>query len=73
VSLHAVAEAVGDVEEVHFVLFGMPTFTAYIDVSKRLFGAPIVEEDEEGEGEEEEQQPSGGGSAGPTGSQQELR
>ncbi len=31
VSLNVVKEAVGNLEEVHFVLFGMPAFNAYVD------------------------------------------
>ena len=36
-SLKAVAEAVGGVKEVHFILFGMPMFNAYVDAATRQF------------------------------------
>jgi len=35
VSLHAIAMSIGEVEEVHFVLFGTPTFTAYINAGEQ--------------------------------------
>lgn len=36
--------AVGDVEEVHFVLFGMPTYSAYAQAATKLLGAAVGEE-----------------------------
>lgn len=50
VSLRAIVMAVGDVEEVHFVLFGLLTFNAFVDAAVNLFGEPLVEEEEGGEG-----------------------
>mmetsp|Transcript_6425 Transcript_6425/g.14294 ORF Transcript_6425/g.14294 Transcript_6425/m.14294 type:complete len:236 (+) Transcript_6425:72-779(+) len=38
VSLKAVSENVGTVAEVHFVLFGMPTFNAFLEAAENLFG-----------------------------------
>lgn len=49
VSLRAISMAVGDLEEVHFVLFGLPTFNAYVDSAVNLFGEPVNEDEEEGE------------------------
>eukprot|EP00200_Dunaliella_tertiolecta_P005309 CAMPEP_0202355504 /NCGR_PEP_ID=MMETSP1126-20121109/10371_1 /ASSEMBLY_ACC=CAM_ASM_000457 /TAXON_ID=3047 /ORGANISM="Dunaliella tertiolecta, Strain CCMP1320" /LENGTH=212 /DNA_ID=CAMNT_0048948131 /DNA_START=203 /DNA_END=841 /DNA_ORIENTATION=- len=45
VSLHAVAMSVGNIEEVHFVLFGTPTFNAYSKAARDIFGEPLEEEE----------------------------
>jgi hypothetical protein len=50
VSLSAVAAAVGDLEEVHFVMFGLPTFNAFVAEATRQFGEPVDDEYEEEEG-----------------------
>lgn len=58
--------AVGNVEEVHMVLFGKPTFAAFSSAASMLFGSPIESEEEEDE-EEVGGQADRGGSAAPGG------
>jgi O-acetyl-ADP-ribose deacetylase (regulator of RNase III) len=43
VSLKAVAEAVGKVREVHFVLFGRDMLEEYTDAAVKLFGQPLTD------------------------------
>ena len=44
VSLQAVADAVGQIEEVHFVLFGRDMLEEYADAAVRLFGQAIKDD-----------------------------
>ena len=47
VSLKAVGEAIGNVREVHFVLFGRDMLEEYIDAAVRLFGQPLKDTDDD--------------------------
>lgn len=40
VSLRTVAEAVGSVQDVYFVLVQEPLYNTFIDIANQLFGAP---------------------------------
>jgi hypothetical protein len=44
VSLKAVAEAVGQVEQVHFLLFGSDTVAVFLEAARQQFGAPLQAE-----------------------------
>jgi hypothetical protein len=72
VSLRAIVVGVGEVEEVHFVLFGLPTFTAYVDAATRLLGDPLDEDEDDSLGEEEEEEQAGGQQQGPGAGKAEL-
>lgn len=39
VSLSVVAESVGHIKEVHFILFGQDTMDAFLEAAKKQFGA----------------------------------
>ncbi len=81
VSLKAIRSAVGGLEEVHFVLFGTPTFNAYVDAAVKLFGPPLEDDEEEdeeetereGEDEEEDEEQEAGGSGDRRGGESEPR
>ena len=47
VSLKAVAEAVGELREVHFVLFGRDLLGEYLRVAEERFGPKIAEPDDD--------------------------
>jgi hypothetical protein len=54
VSLRTVAATVGRLQEVHFVLFGAPTFSAYVTQATKLFGPPLESEPEEEEEDDDD-------------------
>ena len=58
VSLAAVSEAVGRLEEVHFVLFGRDILEEYHIAAMGIFGEPLSEEQENGTQAEDGKKPT---------------